>query len=255
MSFVTASEALRLFLAKIEARSTLSAEEREVVLALPVTPRQMQANRDVVRLGEQVEHACLVADGYVARFAQLEDGSRQIVSLHIAGDMVDLYSLMLPAVPTPLVTLTPVTLLQIPHAVLRSLAFRHPGLAAAFWRECVVDGNIVAQWLVNVGRRDARGRLAHLLCELAVRSNHIGRFRRGRFPLPVTQEQIADALGLTSVHVNRMIQSLRGEGLVQMSQREMIILDWQGLQHAGEFDPAYLHLPTLSGASAQASAG
>lgn len=254
MSFATGSDALRLFLNKVEARSMLTNEEREAVLGLPMKPRRVQAHREIVHLGEQVEHACLVAEGFVARFAQMEDGARQNVSIHIVGDMVDLYSLMLPAVPTPLVALTSTTILQIPHSALRDLAFRYPGLAAAFWRECVVDGNIVAQWLVSVGRRDARGRLAHLLCEMAVRSHQTGKYERGRFCLPVTQEQIADALGLTSVHVNRTMQALRGEGLVQVSNREVVILDWGGLTFAAEFDPAYLHLPNLPDMSERAAA-
>lgn len=254
MTFVTGDDALRLFVAKMEIRSVLTDEEREAVLSLPVKPRQVQAHREIVRLGEQVEHACLIATGFVARFAQLEDGARQNVSLHIAGDMVDLYSLMLPAVPTPLVALTSSTILQVSHDVLRNRAFRYPGIAAAFWRECVVDGNIVAQWLTNVGRRDARSRLAHLLCEMAVRSNQIGRYVRGRYPLPITQEQIADALGLTSVHVNRMLQSLRSEELVQVSHREVAILDWQALTHAGKFDAEYLHLAPFTQAGGQVSA-
>jgi CRP-like cAMP-binding protein len=165
MSFITGAEPLRRFLAKVNSRSRLTPDERDAVLALPCVPRQVQANREIVRLGEQVEHSCLVVDGYVARFALLEDGSRQIVSLHIAGDMVDLYSLMLPAVPTPLVALSLSTIVQIPHSALRTLTFQHPAVAAALWRECVVDGAIVAQWLVNVGRREARGRIGHLFCE------------------------------------------------------------------------------------------
>jgi CRP-like cAMP-binding protein len=247
MSFITGAEPLRRFLAKVNSRSRLTPDERDAVLALPCVPRQVQANREIVRLGEQVEHSCLVVDGYVARFALLEDGSRQIVSLHIAGDMVDLYSLMLPAVPTPLVALSLSTIVQIPHSALRTLTFQHPAVAAALWRECVVDGAIVAQWLVNVGRREARGRIGHLFCELAIRSNQIGRLQAGRFPLAVTQEQLADALGLTPVHVNRTLQTLRKEGLLEVSQREVTILDWGGLASISGFDAEYLQLGNLPG--------
>ncbi|WP_030539700.1 Crp/Fnr family transcriptional regulator [Sphingobium sp. DC-2] len=245
MSFAPATETFQLFLNKVQVRSPLSAEEQEAVLRLPARPRQIAAHGEIVRLGEQVSHSCLVASGLVSRFSQMEDGRRQHISFHIAGDMVDLYSLMLPAAPSALVALTATTIFEIPHTALSELAFRFPALAAAFWRECVIDGNIVAQWLVSAGRRDARGRLAHLLCEMAVRSAQIGKYVDGSFPFPITQEQISDALGLTSVHVNRSIKALREEGLIQTSRGMVTIIDWEALSFAGEFDPAYLHLPPL----------
>lgn len=254
MGFAAASDALRLFLGKVCARSALGAEEREAVLALPAMPRRVEAHRDIVRLGEQIDQACLVAEGLVARFAQMEDGQRQLTAFHIPGDMADLHSLILPAAPAPLAALAPSTLFQIPHSALRDLTCRYPALAAAFWRECVVDGSIVAQWLVSVGRRDARGRLAHLFCEMAVRSSRIGRFKRGAFPFPITQEQIADALGLTPVHVNRTLKTLREEGLVRAARGEVVILDWEGLVFAAGFDPAYLQLPGLPEAGRRAFA-
>ena len=245
MGFAAASDGLGLFLGKVCARSELSAEEQEAVLALPATPRRVEAHRDIVRAGETVEQACLVADGLVARFAQMEDGQRQLVSLHLPGDMPDLHSLVLPAAPAPLVALAPTTLFHIPHSALRDLTVRYPAIAAAFWRECVVDSDIIAQWLVSVGRRDARGRLAHLLCEMAVRSHQLDRFADGAFLFPITQEQMADALGLTPVHVNRTLRALREEKLVRASRGEIVILDWEGLVFAAGFDPAYLQLPAL----------
>jgi CRP-like cAMP-binding protein len=235
--------ALKLFLRRLEARSQISAPEREAVLALGGQPQKVAAHRDFVRLGEDLQESCLIADGLVARFSQLEDGSRQIVSLHVPGDMVDLYSLMLPKAPSPLQALTNATIIKVPHQALRALAFEHHGLSAAFWRDCVVDGAIVAQWLVNVGRRNARGRIAHLLCEMAVRYAQIGTLANGSFPFPITQEQLADTLGLTSVHVNRSIKTLREDELIRMTRANVTILDWAGLASVAEFDPTYLHLP------------
>lgn len=246
MNFATASESLKLFLGKLVARSPLSPTEREEILSLPTTPLLLPAHMEIVRLGEQTGHAVLVADGLVARFAQMEDGRRQHVALHIAGDMPDLHSLVLPAAPAPLVALTATTVFHVPHASLRALSSAYSSIAAALWRECVIDGQIMMQWLVSVGRRDARGRLAHLLCEMATRCEWIGAYRNGSFPFPITQEQIADALGLTSVHVNRSLQALRQEGFVRVSRGEVTILDWDALVFAAEFDPAYLHLPDMA---------
>lgn len=243
------STALSLFVQRIEARSPIGAQERSALLALPGTVQEVAANQDFVRLGEEMHHACLVASGIVARFAQLEDGSRQIIGFHIPGDMVDLYSLMLPRAPSPMQALTNVTIVNLPHRALREVAFRHPGLASALWRDCVVDGRIVAQWLVNLGRRYARARTAHLLCDMAVRYAQIGLFKGGAYPFPVTQEQLADALGLTSVHVNRSLKLLREDGLVRLTRNMAIVLDWEGLQGAAEFDPDYLHLQPAHGAA------
>lgn len=254
MSFATAADALWLFLTRVEQRSGLSAEERNAVLDLPAMPRQLQAHRDIVHLDEQVDHACLVAEGLVARFAQMNDGRRQNLSLHIAGDMVGLNAMILPAAYTPLTALTAATIFQIPHAALHDLIHRHPAIGTALWRECVVEAAIARERLVSMGRRDARSRLAHMFCEMAVRSRHIGRYNAGRFAFPVTQEQIADMLGLTPVHVNRTMQALRGEELVQFSQREAVILDWPGLAFAAEFDPVYLHLGTFPIEARQAPA-
>lgn len=247
----TAHPALHLWLHKVAGRSPLSAEARAAVLSLPAMPRRAEAHRDIVHLGQSVGHACLVADGFVARYEQTQDGKRQFVAFHLPGDMPDLHSLMLPAAPSPLVALTPTIVLQVPHAALRDAISRHPELATALWRECVVDGQVMAEWLLNVGRRDSRGRLAHLLCEMALRNGQIGAMRRGTFPFPVTQEHIADALGLTAVHVNRSLRALREEGLIQLSRSEARILDWHGLTQAGEFDPGYLHLSAEADGRAQ----
>lgn len=242
MTFVTAAESFRLFLRKLAAHTELTAEQERAVLALPALTRKIAANREIIRLGERVEHACLVAEGVVSRFAQLEDGRRQLLTFHIAGDMADLHSLALPAAPDALLAASATTIFQIPHGALRDLSADHPTLAAALWRDCIINGNIVAQRLVNIGRRTARGRMAHLLCELALRYRAVGEYRDGRFPLAVTQELMADALGLTAVHVNRSLKVLRDEGLVQLSRSEAQIHDWGGLVEAAEFDPGYLCL-------------
>ena len=243
MAFPVAVEALQLFADTLALSSTVTETEREALLALPATPRRVQAHREILRTGESADQAYLIADGFVARFAQLADGARQTVSLHIVGDLLDMASLVLPAAAIPITALTTSTVLQIPRDALRQLASDHRGIAAAFWRGCAVEGSITTQWLVGIGRRDARARLAHLLCEMGVRWQRTGRYDCHRFPFPMTQEQIADALALTAVHVNRTLQTLRREGLIQVANREVIILDWGALADAASFDGAYLHLP------------
>ncbi len=148
--------ALKLFLRRLEARSPLTDAERQAVLAITGQPQTVSAHRDFAWLGEELGASCLIVDGLAARFAQLDDGSRQIIGLHVPGDMADLYSLMLPRAPSPLHALTNTTILKVPHDTLRALAVGNQGLSAALWRDCVVDGEVMAQWLVNVGRKCAR---------------------------------------------------------------------------------------------------
>ena len=232
--------AIDLFVKRLCAHSAVAEEERRAILALPTTRLEIRAHTDFVRLGESVSHACLVSEGLVGRFGQTEDGKRQFVSVHVPGEMVDLPSIMMPQSTTALNAIATTSILKVPHENLRELGFRYPAIAAAFWRDCVLDARIVAQWLVNVGRRDARSRIAHLLSELAVRYGMMDQSDGSSYRLPMSQEQLGDALGLTSVHVNRMLMSLRTEGVVAFERGEVQILDHKALARIGEFDAAYL---------------
>ena len=234
--------AIDLFLERLLSHSELDAAERDAVARLPATRAEVAAHRDVVRLGEVVDHACLLENGLLGRYGQTETGSRQFVSVHLPGDMADLHSLMVPQASVALTALTASTVLRVPHRALREVGLRYPAIAAAFWRDCVIHAAIVSQWLVNVGRRDARSRLAHLLCEMAVRSGHMRPAPALRYSLPMTQDQLGDALGLTSVHVNRTMSALRDDGLIAGSRGVIEILDWPALAAAAEFDAGYLSL-------------
>ena len=237
---IAATSSMQRFLKRLLDRSVLSQPEQDAILSLRGRPMQAGANVDIVSPGEITGHACLVVDGLVGRFGQLVDGRRQITAFHVAGDMCDLHSVVFPKVGWLLQALTTTTMLEVSHAELRSLAKQFPAIAEAFWRDCVVDASILSQWVVTVGRRDARTRLAHVLCEMAVRMEQAGLGSRAVYELHVTQTQLADALELTSVHVNRVMQSLRRDKLVATLNREIRILDWNRLAVLGEFDEGYL---------------
>ena len=151
-------EALARYVDRLKLRSSLTKEEERVILDLPGQPLTYHGERDFVDVGDRVDRSCLVVDGLVARFAQLRNGQRGIVTLHIPGDMADLHSLVSPHASWALRTMCPTTIIEIPHSALHDAAARHPGIAFAFWRDCVVDANTLAQWAVNLGRRDAMGR-------------------------------------------------------------------------------------------------
>lgn len=243
MHFASAAAALRQCADKIACRSVLGDKEIGAICDLPVRPVRVDAHREVARPSDRRDHLHLVADGAIARFGQTQDGRRQLTAVFITGDLADLPSFMRPAMPVQLVALTPVTLFRISHAAITALVERHPAIGEALWRECVIEAEIVAQWLVNVGRKTARSRLGHLICELAWRQRPTPPAAGESFVVPFTQEQMADALGLTSVHINRSLRSLREDGLVAVGRMEATILDWRRLASEAEFDPAYLSLP------------
>ena len=234
--------ALQLLVKRLETRSVLTDEEVDALLGLNGQTKQVAAHVDVVGLSEQVDHSCLVVDGLIGRFGQSRTGARQITCLHLPGDMADLSSVVSPKSGWALKSLTSTTLLLIPHADLRRLAAKYSGVAEAFWRDCVADGSIFSEWVVNVGRRNALSRLAHLFCEIATRCEHAGLGDRRTFPLPITQTGLADATGMTSVHVNRVLRELRTRSIVELRGGIVRICDWEQLVSVGDFDAGFLLL-------------
>ena len=236
------SSSLQRFVNRLTSRSALTDEEVSALLGLSGQLKEIAAHIDFVRLGEHVDHSCLVVDGLVGRFGQNKEGGRQITCLHIPGDMGDLPSVVSPKAGWGLAALTKTTILRIPHADLRRVAAEHPGIAEAFWRDCVADGSLFSEWVVNVGRRDASSRLAHLFCEMAIRCEQAGQGDRRSFPLPLTQPDLGDATGLTGVHINRTLQSLRAQSVVDLRSGTVTVQNWDQLVAIGDFDPAFMLL-------------
>jgi CRP-like cAMP-binding protein len=230
------------FLDKLNSRSNLSPAESQAILDLPAHAAQVETNRDFVRLGERVNHACFVVAGLVGRFGQNREGGRQITAVHIPTDMVNLQSVVAPEASSALQALSVATILRVPHEALRAVARRHPAIAEAFWRECAVDAAVLAEWIVNIGRRDAKSRLSHLLCEIACRAEGLGEKDGSRIPFEATQTHVADMTGLTSVHVNRTLRWLKDEGIAEVHSRIIHILDWQRLKQVGDFNSDYLRM-------------
>ena len=232
--------ALRLWLRRLKLRSRLTAADQAAVLALPGKMARLRANADFVHLKQQLHAACLVVDGMAARFGQTRDGARQLTAIHLPGDMADLHSAMLPHSASAWSALSDVVIYRVPHPAIHAAARASHSLKDALWRDCVADAAMACEWLVNTGRRDALARVAHLLCELSVRNADIGEAPE-RFALRMTQAQLADATGLTPVHVNRMLKQLREMGIAAIDQRIVHIYRPVQLRHLADFDEAYLH--------------
>jgi CRP-like cAMP-binding protein len=182
--------------------------------------------------------------GYSIRSKLLATGSRQIVAIHMKGEMVDLQNSMLEVADHSVQMLTAGKVAMIPRGEIIRLTLERPRVAHAMWIDTLVDASIFREWVANVGRRDARTRVAHLLCEFSVRLRVAGLGEDTHYDLPMTQEQLADATGLTSVHINRTLKALEKEGLIERpNPRAIYIGDWRKLAEIGDFDTNYLHLP------------
>jgi CRP-like cAMP-binding protein len=227
---------------KLESIFDLAPEERAAVEAITGTVRHVGADEEVVRDGDRPAECCLILDGFACRYKISEEGRRQILSFHLPGDIPDLQSLHLEVMDHSLGTLTPSRLLFVPHDTMRQLCRRQPRIGDAFWRDTLIDAAVFRQWLVGVGVKEAYARIAHLICELFTRLRALGLADAEGFDLPLTQAELGDALGLSTVHVNRSLQKLRADGLIATTNRRVVVKDWERLKEAGEFDPVYLHL-------------
>jgi CRP-like cAMP-binding protein len=182
----------------------------------------------------------VLLSGFACRYKIVAGGSRQIVGLHLPGDFIDLQSAFLGRAAHSLQMMTPGDTASVPLKDLQDLAAQYPELQNALWVESLVDLSITSEWVSNVGRRDARSRIAHLLCEFATRLRGAGMSPERSFTLPMSQEQIADATGLTSVHVNRTLQELGRSDLIRRQGRSITVPEWQALARVADFNPAYL---------------
>ena len=220
----------------------LSPEDRAAIERLPVTIRDHPADQDIVSDGERPTHCCIVLEGFTCRYKVISDGRRQILAFNIPGDVPDLLSLHLEVMDHSLATLVPSRLGFVQHAHMRELCEARPSVAAAFWRETLIDGAAFRAWITNIGRLSARARLAHLLCELMTRLDAVGLADGFRYRLPLTQAEIGDALGLSVVHVNRLLQDMKAEGHIVIEKKTVTIQNWDTFRAIAQFDPDYLHL-------------
>lgn len=228
---------------KLEYHAPFAAEDRAALLALPFIIKTLERHHFVVREREIPAHSCVLLSGLAVRSKLVATGHRQILAIHIKGELLDLQNSVLRVADHSIEMITGGRIAMIPRHEMARIAFERPPVGHAMWRETLVEGAIAREWLVNVGRRDARTRIAHLLCEFSLRLKVAGIGEQSGYELPMTQEQIGDATGLTAVHVNRTMKGLERDGLIdRMHPRAIHIGDWRRLAETGDFDSGYLHL-------------
>jgi CRP-like cAMP-binding protein len=219
------------------------AADEEAILSLPHKTKRIERNGYIAREREKTTHSCLLISGFAIRHKIVSDGARQIVAIHMKGDLVDLQNSFLGVADHSVQVLSEAEVALIPREAVRQVAFDRPRVGMAMWYDTLVDASVFREWIANVGRRDAHTRIAHLLCEFSLRLKVAGLGEATDYELPMTQEHIADCTGLTPVHVNRMLKRLDAENLItRRSSRSVTIGNWKKLAYAGDFDSNYLHL-------------
>ncbi len=229
-------------ISKLERGADLTAEDRARLEAVVRHPRRVGRRKDLILEGEAPTDVQLVLEGFACRYKVLASGRRQIMAFLIPGDFCDFHVAMLGTMDHAIATLTPCTMVAIPRETIADLTGQYPQIARALWWCTLVDEAILREWLVSMGQRPADQQVAHVLRELLVRLQSVGRATDTSYELPLTQQELGDALGLSVVHTNRSLQALRHEGLIVLANGRLTITDWPRMKDFAGFDPNYLHL-------------
>jgi CRP-like cAMP-binding protein len=233
---------LDLFIKRLQLRNSLTQEECDALRAIEPVQSSKGARWDIVRSGDHTDFACLVDQGIIGRADQFADGSRRTAAFYIAGDMCDLHSVAVPVAGWNITALTDCTYYQVAHEDLLAVCDRHPRLLKAFWRDTIADASVLSKWVTVLSGLSTKQRVAHLLCEFGIRTAAAGLGSSSAFPFPLTQAQLAELVGATSVHVGRVLSELRQQGVVRPRRGHVEISDMATLRRVAEYDPTYLLL-------------
>jgi CRP-like cAMP-binding protein len=198
--------------------------------------------RDMVREHDYYTESNLLIAGWCYRYSDLPDGRRQTLALHMAGDFVDLHSFQLKRMDHSVRTLTACTVAIVPHDNLTRITEEFPHLTRQLWFSTLIDAAIMRRWMVGLGQRSALEHMAHLFCEIYYRARLVNLVADGVFAFPLTQAEIGEAVGISAVHSNRVLQQLRARKLIALSGRTVKVLDLEALERVAGFDPTYLNL-------------
>lgn len=227
---------------KLDSLAKLTAGDREVLERISANPQTVEAGIDLIRVGDKPDGVYLIMDGIACRYTMRANGTRQIMAYLIPGDYCDLDVALLARMDHSIGTLSTCQVVRIDLAIIQDLLRHHPDITHALRLATLVDEATLREWVVNLGRRNAEERIAHLLCELLLRLRAVGRATGDSYDLPITQADLADTTGQTTVRVSRVLASLQQQGLVALSEQQLKVLDRARLEALAEFRPDYLHL-------------
>ena len=220
----------------------LSDAERSILAEAISGGKEFSVGQDLVSEGSRPIYSTLLVEGLAARYKVLENGGRQFTSLQVPGDFVDLHAFLLKTMDHGIVALSLCRVMFADHTKLRVITEKAPHLGRLLWLDTLVDAAIHREWIVAMGRRSKVSHLAHLICELFIRLQVVGHTNGTSFNLPLSQAELADVLGLSVVHMNRVIGSLRKSAAVNWANHTVTIVDWRLLAQMAEFDPTYLSM-------------
>ena len=222
-------------------RQEIPSEDLAALESAATGERTYGSRAVIVRTGERVSTSTLLLEGFICRYMDDRAGHRQLVAIHVPGDFVDLHGFPMGQLDHDVATIGPARVATWSHADLEAVLAHRPTLTRMLWFSTLLDAAMHREWIFRLGRLDAVGRVAHLLCELDARLAMVGLAVDGRYRLPLTQADLAEACGLTGVHVNRVLRSLRERGLALFRGGEVNILDRAALRTIAEFNPLYLY--------------
>lgn len=227
---------------RLEQFGPLSDEEKQVLDRAISQVKEFGADQDVVREGDRPSHSSLILEGFACRQKHVPDGGRQITAFHVPGDFCDLHSFLLKKMDDGVVTLTPCKVALVPHKTIRQITTDYPYLTRLLWFTTLIDAAVHREWMLGMGRLSPSARTAHLFCELFVRLKSVGLTEGNAYRFPITQAELGDAFGLSTVHVNRTLQELREQRVLTLERGILTICDWERLQEMAAFSPDYLHV-------------
>lgn len=233
---------LKLSMKLLNSRLVLTPAEDQAVDNLPVSRLFIGAHQDLVQTGDRPNRCISIVSGLATTSKSTRSGKRQFAAIHVAGDIPDLMSLHLEKMDCDIRTSTACEIESVEHEDLRILCARYPRLAFALWKITLSDAAIMREWVINLAGRPALARLAHFFCEMIVRLDSAGLSRGSSCYLPLTQEDLSDVIGLSSVHINRTLQVLRSSGFMMFNDGQLTILNWKKLAYLADFDDTYLHM-------------
>jgi CRP-like cAMP-binding protein len=229
-------------LLKLRARDAVSDLEERVLRDAVARTEAVASDKVVVRAGQELNVSILLLEGLMCRYKDLRNGQRQIMEMHVPGDFVDLHSFLLKRLDHCVMSLVPSRIAIVPHDNLAAITQDHPHLARLLWLTTLIDAAIHREWLLSLGRRSSIARIAHFFCEMHARLDIVGLADPAGFPLKITQTDLAECLGLTSVHVNRTLKELREAKLALFRNGRVEMLNYGALKRTAEFDPEYLQI-------------
>lgn len=232
---------MNLLTRKLAAYVSLDIQDREFLDDVVRPSRAVASNIDIIKEGDEPSDVRLVLKGFACRNKVTPDGERQIMAYLVPGDFCDVHVAILRQMDHSITTLSDCTVVEIPFKTIEAMTAR-PNLARALWWATLVDEATLREWLVNLGTRDARQKVAHLFCELLIRLRVVGLADNDGYKLPITQQDLADTVGLSNVHVNRTLQSLRADGFIEFESKTLVIKNFKALVELSNFNPNYLHL-------------